>query len=305
MVFNLLYFYTKKSNSEYSRLFLLFVFPFCALQMALGQVGGERFVSKTQVTYEYTFIRDSTDRERVDSLEMQLLINDSLSLFASSYYLKRNSEYFKTLERGNTSATSQFLVGLINVNVSSYYILKDQETVTTIDNIYGMGMRTNKDFVKIKENIRDFDWAVAPDTRMISDFECQKAEIFYGGRKWIAWFTTEIPISDGPYKFSGLPGLIIELYDDQSFFNFRLSKIEPLETTVPFNFRNDMTFRDLTSEAFFKERKQYQENIYEHTLSLEENQKFSPREKEKMKERARAIIQKNNNWIELYPGIKK
>src|SRR5699024_980321 len=211
MVFNLLYFYTKKSNSEYSRLFLLFVFPFCALQMALGQVGGERFVSKTQVTYEYTFIRDSTDRERVDSLEMQLLINDSLSLFASSYYLKRNSEYFKTLERGNTSATSQFLVGLINVNVSSYYILKDQETVTTIDNIYGMGMRTNKDVVKIKENIRDVDGGVEPDSRTRSDYECQKAGIYERGRQWIAWLTTEILVSHGPYKVSGLAGLNIDL----------------------------------------------------------------------------------------------
>lgn len=39
----------------------------------------------------------------------------------------------------------------------------------------------------------------------------QKATCDFAGRKWIAWFTTEIPIQDGPYKFYGLPCAYCEI----------------------------------------------------------------------------------------------
>ena len=45
----------------------------------------------------------------------------------------------------------------------------------------------------------------------IGEFETQKAETFIFGRKWTAWFSPEIPIQDGPYKFRGLPGLIVKI----------------------------------------------------------------------------------------------
>lgn len=48
-------------------------------------------------------------------------------------------------------------------------------------------------------------------------------EIF--GRKWTAWFTAEIPIQDGPYKFHGLPGLIVKIEDEAKSHSFELKGI--------------------------------------------------------------------------------
>ena len=50
----------------------------------------------------------------------------------------------------------------------------------------------------------------------------------FRGRKWTAWFTQNIPIPEGPYKFSGLPGLIVEIYDSQNHYHYELTKVTKL-----------------------------------------------------------------------------
>lgn len=42
------------------------------------------------------------------------------------------------------------------------------------------------------------------------NYECLLAESDYHGRRWKAWFTPEIPMQYGPWKFHGLPGLILK-----------------------------------------------------------------------------------------------
>ncbi|MFZ1558862.1 MAG: GLPGLI family protein, partial [Saprospiraceae bacterium] len=53
-----------------------------------------------------------------------------------------------------------------------------------------------------------------------------KATTKYGGRKYLAWFTPEIPVMDGPYVFAGLPGLIVRIKDDQDFYIFEATEIQ-------------------------------------------------------------------------------
>jgi GLPGLI family protein len=57
-------------------------------------------------------------------------------------------------------------------------------------------------------------------------FNVQKAITDFAGRKWIAWFTADIPIPDGPYKFYGLPGLILKLEDTTGSHKFNLTGIK-------------------------------------------------------------------------------
>lgn len=72
----------------------------------------------------------------------------------------------------------------------------------------------------------NFQWETQPDTLTINGYLCSKAKGFFGGRNYIAWFTNEIPISDGPYVFFGLPGLIIKIYDDKEHYDFTLISLE-------------------------------------------------------------------------------
>lgn len=67
-------------------------------------------------------------------------------------------------------------------------------------------------------------WELTNITEKQNGYAAQKATANFGGRIWTAWFTKEINISDGPYKFSGLPGLIVKLEDDKGDYKFDLVK---------------------------------------------------------------------------------
>ncbi|GEN75717.1 hypothetical protein CHA01nite_14570 [Chryseobacterium hagamense] len=67
-------------------------------------------------------------------------------------------------------------------------------------------------------------WEITQEAEKQNGHQAQKATVHFGGRTWTAWFTKEIAVSDGPYKFSGLPGLIVRLEDDRGDYKFDLVK---------------------------------------------------------------------------------
>ena len=60
------------------------------------------------------------------------------------------------------------------------------------------------------EPIPSQNWQVGSETKTIADYQCQKATCSFRGRNYTAWFALDIPISQGPWKFGGLPGLILK-----------------------------------------------------------------------------------------------
>lgn len=75
------------------------------------------------------------------------------------------------------------------------------------------------------EEPMDFAWEMTNETDTILGLPCTKAVTDYGGRHYEAWFTSEVPINDGPYVFRGLPGLILKVIDDQGWYNFTATNI--------------------------------------------------------------------------------
>lgn len=75
------------------------------------------------------------------------------------------------------------------------------------------------------------EWKLINEKKKTGELELHKAITSWGGRNWTAWFTFDIPFNEGPYKFSGLPGLIVELEDDNKLFSFSLIKSQNIKTT--------------------------------------------------------------------------
>ena len=76
----------------------------------------------------------------------------------------------------------------------------------------------------LKENIGAIEWNIKSGTKLIRGYNCQKVVGRFGGRKYTIWYTTEIPITIGPWKLDGLPGAVVEGFNNDRL-TFALSKI--------------------------------------------------------------------------------
>ena len=65
-----------------------------------------------------------------------------------------------------------------------------------------------------------FNWKISDEAKDILGYKTYLATTNYAGRNYIAYYTPEIPVQEGPYKFFGLPGLILEVFDDKKDHHF-------------------------------------------------------------------------------------
>ena len=106
---------------------------------------------------------------------------------------------------------------------SRIYVTKNfAKSVSTTYDQAGMGECGYYD-----EPFSEIDWVINEDsTKIILDYQCIMATTDYHGRKWAVWFTPEIPMQDGPWKFCGLPGLIMEASEPSGQHSFTVTGIE-------------------------------------------------------------------------------
>jgi GLPGLI family protein len=86
----------------------------------------------------------------------------------------------------------------------------------------------------VQDTLKTLSWNLQSDTKNIGTYTCFKATLErevvsdLGGSKEkqtvTAWYTPQIPVSNGPEEFQGLPGLILELsYDSQIILCSKIS----------------------------------------------------------------------------------
>lgn len=94
-----------------------------------------------------------------------------------------------------------------------------------------------------EETTPDFNWIKSNETKIINNLICNKATCTFRGRKYTAWYSTEIQNDFGPWKFRGLPGLILEVYDSENQVHFLVKKIQiPFDTSFHINPINTIPF---------------------------------------------------------------
>ncbi|WP_294208106.1 GLPGLI family protein [uncultured Chryseobacterium sp.] len=185
-------------------LFLIFVSVFCYSQIS-------RFF------YELKYRPGLSDTISQSAL-FALDVGDKFSLFRDYKNISQDS----LLKRGIEHLTSSGINTMEKLSVEEpdfSYIIKKTSEIEYLDRI------GNDNYVYAEAE--KFEWKIQAEKQLIKGFQCQKATTVFSGREWVAWFTSDIPISDGPYKFRGLPGLILQAYDLKKdyYFSFAGSKM--------------------------------------------------------------------------------
>ncbi|MGG5207897.1 GLPGLI family protein [Chryseobacterium sp. MIQD13] len=189
--------------------------------------------------YEYKFIPDSNNKEEVKKEMMLLDINKTGSAYYSHDKFVADSTSKADLEKQINSGS-----GNININRRerpgqvSYKVTKTYPDFKTY-----LFTSISTDKYKILEDKKP-EWKILSDKQKIGEYNTQKAVTSYGGREWTAWFSSDIPFQDGPYKFYGLPGLIVKLEDATGSHIMTLvgnkkiqNPAEEKETQLPDNIR--------------------------------------------------------------------
>ncbi len=169
------------------------------------------FLPSAQVNrfiYEYKFIPDSTKRDEVKT-EMMLL---DISKEGSKYF---SHEKFVADSLVKADVDRQIAAGSNNININRSH--KEAQVNYSVEKVYPdfevfLLERISMDNYKIEESEVP-QWKILPETQQIGAYKAQKATTDFGGRSWTAWFAAALPFQDGPYKFYGLPGLIVKVED--------------------------------------------------------------------------------------------
>jgi GLPGLI family protein len=176
---------------------------------------------KAEAVYALEFRMDSTDLGRVRKTRNVLSIGDGVSVF-ECIVLKETRDFVRSLDPNLPNSLQQFTEFTRGRNsIFNPLVVKHtkEQTITITDRILF-------DSYKYTEPIGFLNWKITGNEKTIMGYKVQEATTTYGCRDWVAWFTPEIPISDGPYKFHGLPGLIVYVSDTKNHYSFQLESIE-------------------------------------------------------------------------------
>ncbi|MBW6499098.1 MAG: GLPGLI family protein [Bacteroidales bacterium] len=196
--------------------------------------------------YQLRFQPDSLNPEHILEEPMVLHLGQKVSSFLNynryliSQELKEltsNADFNRILNRSLEPGRST----VFNPHIFKNY---PEGKMTTLDRVF-------MDSFEYEEPLYPYEWRLTGETAQWEGYAVQQALTTYGGREWVAWFAPEIPFSDGPYKFGGLPGLILRLYDTQRHYVFELTSLTPQE--VPGEIEVSASRRLRTTRARFWE----------------------------------------------------
>ena len=136
------------------------------------------------------------------------------------------------------------------------------------------------------------------ESKIIKDFKVQKATTSFAGRDFVAWFTSEIPIADGPYKFNGLPGPIMEIENQKDHYSFELGSLETLKTLVTHEFDSEKHL-EISQQELEKVSDNYNRDPIGAVEEAGITFGIAPGQREKMHQEHLKELKKKNNPIEL------
>ena len=183
--------------------------------------------------YEHTYLKDTLDLSTRNDLFI-LQIGENISK-CYSYYTFQFDSLVKTPD------SKRVMTDIFNKSLQDFGKHKNRNKFlnsfprtrsrTIIYKNHPQGKMTvtdkvSSDKIIYEDTLSAQSWSITDSTKTVLGYACQQATCYFRGRQWTAWFTTDVPVSDGPWKFGGLPGLIMEVYDKGRHYYFTIIGLE-------------------------------------------------------------------------------
>lgn len=261
------------------------------------------YAQNQRFIYEYKFVKDSTKTSEVNSEMMYLDVAKKGSKFFSQKKEIADSLHLEIVKNQNKDFSGIDYGLVVHVVEKSY---PD----------YKINLFENLDMSKYKvSDNRKMDWKILSEKDKIGNLNAQKATCNFAGRTWTAWFVSDIPIQDGPYKFNGLPGLIIKIEDKTKSHSFVLKEIKKLRSDQEWKSDGEKkSFNAIITIDQEKYKKQFKDSRENPSKGMRQmmsggnkimmiDEKGKPIDTEQMmrdmEKNAKANNAKNNNHLEL------
>lgn len=192
--------------------------------------------------YEYKFRPDAGQKDSLVTDYMNLDTDGKKSYYSNAVKYERDSAY-------SIDKSYPALLKAKHYDRNLNYIIEKDYTKKTAcfyDKFKSVSLVTTDNEAP--------QWKIENDFRKINTMNCQKATADYKGRKWEAWFSKDFPVNDGPYKFSGLPGLVVMVKDSENDHAFNLIQIKKINTVYAFIPKNN---KQMTNAEYKKIIKGY------------------------------------------------
>ncbi len=200
--------------------------------------------SVMEFMYDYYYLPDTTDvSNRVEDL-MILQVGYGVSKFSSYRAMQVDSLIAVSSAQQIMDDPGRYVGG------ESWAVYKNHPA--------GRFTNTDKiatDWFLYEEDIPVQEWTLREGVKEIEGYKCREASCRFRGRDYTAWYTDEIAVADGPWKFGGLPGFIMEVMDDRGHYGFRLVGINS-------NAQRDITITDVqynktSIDKFYATKRKY------------------------------------------------
>lgn len=249
-----------------------------------------------RVIYDLHYQTDSTDVDSRKTEEMILYLGDNFSRFTSlSKTIKDSLQKSLNSPTFNPADFQRIHSQMPKINFKYDIYKKRPEGKTFYTEEIVMD---NFEYIEDKK----LEWDILPQIDTLSGYPVQKATVTFAGRNYTAWFAKEIPISDGPYKFHGLPGLIVKISDAKKHYVFEVVEFKRIPEPLSFAF-NEKNYIHTTKHNFLKAKSEFERdriayinNIPDVSISVSYD---SPADKNRIENERREKLKKNNNPIEL------
>ena len=166
----------------------------------------------------YVTLDDGTDKTKIATLSVQE------KLKADSIYKATNG---RISNKGFVNLTQILMFN--NTEAGTYIDIESKKVLRFYQNyltkkLLGIEWTMSGRYL-VTDTLTSIPWKLSKNTKKIQNIQCFSAQAEYRGRVWTAWYAPSIPISSGPWKLYGLPGLILEAEDIIGLTKFECSKI--------------------------------------------------------------------------------